>query len=78
VNGAIVITGGFDGKGGQTGRSFAQEVSIDYPTGIILLVVAGMRYASYVSAKGYDVIDSAEILAQKIAPKILAQLQIVQ
>jgi hypothetical protein len=45
-----------------------------FPKGIVLIVDAGMHYASYVSAKGYDVIDSAELLAQQLVPEILKRL----
>ena len=33
-----------------------------------------MRYASFVSAKGYDVLDSAELLAERLVPDMLKRL----
>ena len=33
-----------------------------------------MKYASYVSAKGYDVLDSAELLAEKLAKELLERI----
>lgn len=61
-------------EGSRTGLRFAKEVARQFPEGIVLIVVAGMNYASYVSAKGYDVIESAELLADKLVPQILKQL----
>ncbi len=47
-------------KGSDEGRDFAKKVIRDFPEGVALVEVAGMNYAGYVSAKGYDVLDSAE------------------
>lgn len=64
-----------DGKEGQsTGQSYARSLAGKFPKGIVLIVVAGMNYASYVSAKGYNVLDSSELLADKLVPKMLKQL----
>jgi hypothetical protein len=38
-----------------------------------LILVAGKEYAAYVSAR-YDVLDSAELLAEKLLPGILKKL----
>lgn len=64
--------------GAKTGIRFAKEVARQFPEGIVLLVVAGMNYASYVSAKGYDVVDSAELLADRLVPQILKQLGFIK
>lgn len=78
-NGAVVqmskfepISGG--AKGGRTGKSFATELAKKYNTGYVLIVVAGMRYAAFVSAKGYDVLDSAELLAERLVPDMLKRI----
>ena len=34
----------------------------------------GMYYSSYVSAKGLDVLDSSELLAERLVPQMLKQL----
>lgn len=60
--------------GAKSGIQYAKEVARQFPEGIVLIVVAGMNYAAYVSAKGYDVMDSAELLADKLVPQILKQL----
>lgn len=62
--------------GQREGKAYAQQLLDKFPTGIVLLVVAGMNYASYVSAKGYDVLDSAELLAGQLIPEMLKQLGI--
>lgn len=56
------------------GAQFARSLVGKFPKGIVLIVVAGKTYAKYVSAKGYNVIDSAELLADRLVPKMLAQL----
>lgn len=61
-------------KGQATGKAYAAELAARFPSGITLLVVAGMNYATYVSAKGYDVLDSAELLADQLTDKLLKDL----
>lgn len=68
---AVVRTGS---QGKSEGESFARSLARTFPEGIVLIVVAGMNYASYVSAKGYNVLDSAELLADRLVPSILKQL----
>lgn len=79
VDGQVYEVGSFgksDGskEGKVTGQSYAQSLAGKFPNGIVLIVVAGMRYASYVSAKGYNVLDSSELLAEQLVPKMLKQL----
>lgn len=61
-------------KGQATGKAYAAELAARFPSGLTLLVVAGMNYATYVSAKGYDVLDSAELLADQLTDKLLKDL----
>ena len=61
-------------KGSISGKLFANDIIKRFNIGVVLVVVAGMNYAAYVSAKGYDVIDSAELLADKLVPKMLKQI----
>lgn len=79
VDGEIVQMSSFDvvkegGEGAKGGKAYAIQLVKDFPQGIVLIVVAGMNYASYVSAKGYDVLDSSELLADKLVPQMLGQL----
>lgn len=60
--------------GQREGKSYAMSLVKQFPQGIVLIVVAGMNYASYVSAKGYDVLESSELLADKLVPEMLKQL----
>ncbi|MGN0206614.1 MAG: hypothetical protein ACI4BC_05170 [Muribaculaceae bacterium] len=72
---AVVLQGGI---GAKSGIQFAKEIAKQFPEGIVLLVVAGMEYAAYVSATGRDVLDSAELLADKLVPQILKQLGFIK
>lgn len=79
VDGQVYKTGSFgkpdrNSEGKNAGMSYALSLSGKFPEGIVLIVVAGMRYASYVSAKGYNVLDSSELLADQLVPKMLEQL----
>lgn len=61
-------------QGSRTGKEYATELVKQYPKGVVLIVVAGMNYAKYVEAKGYDVLTSAELLAEQLVPKLLNDL----
>lgn len=61
-------------EGAQKGREFAISLAPEFPQGITLVLVAGMKYAKYVSAKGYDVIDSGAALARKVVPELIREL----
>lgn len=79
VDGEVVQSSSFEvvkdgADGSRDGKSFALDLVKQFPEGIVLIVVAGMNYASYVSAKGYDVLDSSEVLADRLVPEILKQL----
>lgn len=59
-------------KGSTTGKELAKRLASEYPKDIVLICVAGMEYATYVQAKGYNVTQSAE----RIAPQLVKQLLI--
>lgn len=63
---------GNDGK--KTGRELINRLISEHSQGIVLIVVAGMNYASYVEAMGLDVLTSAELLAEKKIPEMLRKL----
>lgn len=80
-DGKVIVQGGFDKtldgeEGVRKGIAYVNEIAQKFPHGIVLIVEAGMHYASYVADKGYDVLDSAELLAEKIVPKMLKQIGI--
>jgi hypothetical protein len=90
IDGDIVRTGGgkstfIKGDGNPTkiastemGRFNAMNVLDDiaaqYPTGMILVVVAGMEYAAAVESKGYDVITGSSREAEKLRDYIKKQV----
>ena len=80
-NGNVVLESSFEvvkeGKqGSQDGRNFLHRLMAEHPTGIALIVVAGMEYAAYVEAKNLNVLDSAEQLAEKLLPQVLKSLKL--
>lgn len=58
-------------QGAQAGSDYLKSLVANYPRGFALVVAAGMEYASYVSARGYDVLDSAEAKATSLAKAML-------
>jgi hypothetical protein len=53
----------------------ADEYSARYAQGIVLIVVAGMKYAVYVEElHNLNVLASAELLADELVPRLLLQL----
>lgn len=52
-------------------RVLAQKALEGNQQGIVLILTAGMEYAAYVSRKGYDVLDSAEIFCKQSLQKLL-------
>lgn len=74
-DGTIVRLSDFAAVGGGTagsseGRKFAQRLAAENPSGLVLIVVAGMHYAKYVSSHGYDVLDTAEVISHKLIKQL--------
>ena len=68
---------GAESNAAETGIKSGQNIAeiIGKGTkGIALVVVAGMNYAAYVEAKGYNVLSSAEHLAERELPRMLEKL----
>ena len=61
-------------KGVTEGAKFAKSLTKKFPQGIVLVVVAGMNYAHHVAANGYDVLDSAQLMAERLVPGIMKKL----
>ena len=76
LNEGVVVSGGdFDqSPGGGAGKTELQNQIAKYPTGIVLIVVAGMNYAAAVEARNLNVLTSAELLAEQLVPQLLGQL----
>lgn len=75
--GKIVSYGGENqpGEGADTALKVATDYAASVPNTFSLIVVAGMNYAAYVEAKGYNVILPAELKCRTDFPKDVAQLQ---
>lgn len=74
-DGKTVTESGFSQtEGGAQGEKLISSLKKKYPTGIVLIVSAGMKYAACVEARNYNVITSAELLAEKLVPQILTQI----
>lgn len=70
VDGQVTRRAGFDTKDAD-GATFAEELARTTEGKAVLVVCAGKSYATYVSRRGYDVLDSAEIEARVLADKLL-------
>lgn len=60
--------------GAIEGRALLDRIAGQYPNGYALIVVAGMNYGVYVEARGYNVLSSAELLAEKELPRMINDL----
>lgn len=80
VDGRIIRTGGFsqilNGAEGPTeGRKFAKEMADSHPGKYVLIVVAGMNYASYVEEMdNKDVLASSALFAERELPKMIRRI----
>lgn len=62
-------------KGVAEGQKLLRELKSRYPRGIVLIVSAGMNYASYVEDLYHrDVLTSAELKAERLAKALLSAL----
>lgn len=60
--------------GVANGQKLLQELSAKFPTGITLIVCAGMEYASYVEdIHGLDVLTSAEMIAENMVNQLIGK-----
>jgi len=78
-NGEIVQISSFDqvksgNEGSNKGASFAKHIASKNTGWLSLNVVAGMPYSKYVSAKGYNVLDSSENLVERLVHQLMKQL----
>lgn len=63
----VLLNGEVKGqKVSHLNKKTIDEVSQKYPKDLVLIVVAGMNYAAYVEAKGYNVLSSAQLKAESI------------
>lgn len=81
INGTLFKRSSFevvkDGKqGAADGRKFLNKLIHQNPKGIVFIMVAGMPYAQYVEAMSLDVLESAEVMAKNMLPKIFKALKL--
>ncbi|WP_208021520.1 hypothetical protein [Flavicella sediminum] len=64
----VVVEENFErsNDGSSKGKEVAAKLSDLYPSGFVLIGVAGMEYSRYVEAKGYDVISGSEPEASEL------------
>lgn len=74
----IVAIGGSDqpGEGAENAGMVLKEYVSTLTHSYSLIIVAGMNYAAYVEAKGYNVILPAELLAKSEFPDVMRKLQV--
>ena len=78
-NGRIVKQSNFEKvkqtatEGAATGKKLIRQLASSYADGLVLILVAGMKYAIYVEARGYNVLNSAEDLARRLVPEMLRE-----
>ena len=63
-----------DREGRRKGQEVALNTIADLKEGYAIVAVAGMSYAIYVEAKGYNVLTSTEIFCEHEFPKMVEQL----
>ena len=60
------VVNGRGEQGKRNAKSFAQELASNYPSGIVLIIVAGMEYAAYVeNIKSRTVLAGGKLLAKQ-------------
>ena len=63
------------GEGAEEGLKVAKQMAATLPNSFSLIIVAGMNYAAYVEARGYNVILPAQLKAMKDFPEAVKRLQ---
>lgn len=79
--GKVLVMGGFvvEGNGEEgkkKGKDFLKNLIRQNSKGLMFIMVAGMRYASYVEAMNLDVLESADLFVQKTLPNICKALKL--
>ena len=83
-NGRIVKQSNFEKvkqtatEGAATGKELIRQLASSYSDGLVLILVAGMNYAVYVEARGYNVLNSAEDLAKQLVPEMLRKVGLIK
>jgi len=78
-DGAPITYRGFEGtqEGGSSGLEFINSLLANYRSGYVVLVVAGMQYATYVEdIHNLNVLKKTELEMQRELPRILKRLRL--
>ena len=75
-DGKLIKVGEFaqvkDGAEGiEQGQKLAEQIAAEFPKGMTVVLLAGMPYASALSARGYDVIDSGILKTRRLLPELM-------
>jgi hypothetical protein len=72
VGGNFALSSDHGQEGLAAGKKYAYELAGQYPTGFVLIIVAGMNYAAYVEAvEGKTVLAGGELYARKALEEVL-------
>jgi len=66
---------GIAGVGKSKGLQVAEDAALKFPSGLVLICVAGMDYAAAVESKNYDVLTASSITAEQDLLKGLKELK---
>lgn len=70
----VYFAAGQQGAGADAALKTAMKMADGLPNAFSLIIVAGMSYAAYVEAKGYNVILPAELKAKRDFPATMQRL----
>ena len=73
-NKGLVYYSAQSGGSADSALQAAMKMANECSSGFSLIIVAGMNYAAYVEAKGYNVILPAELKAKKDFPAAMNKL----
>ena len=62
-------------QGGKTGNEISEKIAAKYSKGFVVVIVAGMEYATYVEAKGYDVLTGSSFM---FSPFFMQNMKVLQ
>lgn len=62
-------------EGVRQGKATAESAKENFPTGLVLIGIAGMGYAAAVESRGLDVITASSITAENDLKKALSELK---
>ncbi|RZJ88731.1 MAG: hypothetical protein EOO20_12835 [Chryseobacterium sp.] len=65
---------GTGGKGPKEGKKIAKQIALEFPSGFVLVGVAGMNYAAAVEARGKDVITGSSQEVETLLKRALRNL----